>query len=149
MTNMFERMRYGLQRFMYGRNGSDQFSWALVLMGVLLCVISSLTDIGLLYVVGYVPLVFAIYRMYSRNLEKRHQENVRFLNLFTRLKDRQNRYFSCPSCRQMLRVPRGKGRINIRCHKCGRQFIRKTYTKIGKPVPRDGPTLSRRTGIPA
>ena len=126
MTNMFERMRYGLQRFMYGRNGSDQFSWALVLMGVLLCVISSLTDIGLLYVVGYVPLVFAIYRMYSRNLEKRHQENVRFLNLLTRLKDRQNRYFSCPSCRQMVRVPRGKGRINIRCPKCGRQFIRKT-----------------------
>ena len=126
MTNMFERIRYGLQRFMYGRKGSDQLSWALILAGILLCVISSLTDIGILYAVGYIPLVFAIYRMYSRNLEKRHQENTRFLNFFTRIKDRQNRYFSCPDCRQMVRVPRGKGRINIRCPKCGRQFIRKT-----------------------
>ena len=126
MTNMFERIRYGLQRFMYGRNGRDQLSWALILAGILLCVISSLTDIGILYAVGYIPLVFAIYRMYSRNLEKRHQENTRFLNFFTRIKDRQNRYFSCPDCRQMVRVPRGKGRINIRCPKCGRQFIRKT-----------------------
>lgn len=123
---MFERIRYGLQRFMYGRNGSDQLSWALILAGILLCVISSLTDIGILYAVGYIPLVFAIYRMYSRNLEKRDQENTRFLNFFTRIKDRQNRYFSCPDCRQMVRVPRGKGRINIRCPKCGRQFIRKT-----------------------
>lgn len=126
MTNMFERFHYGLQRFMYGRNGSDQLSWALILAGILLCVISSLTDIGILYAVGYIPLIFAIYRMYSRNLEKRHQENTRFLNFFTRIKDRQNRYFSCPACRQMVRVPRGKGRINIRCPKCGRQFIRKT-----------------------
>ena len=85
MTNMFERIRYGLQRFMYGRNGSDQLSWALILAGILLCVISSLTDIGILYAVGYIPLVFAIYRMYSRNLEKRHQENTRFLNFFTRI----------------------------------------------------------------
>lgn len=61
MTNMFERIRYGLQRFMYGRNGSDQLSWALILAGILLCVISSLTDIGILYAVGYIPLVFAIY----------------------------------------------------------------------------------------
>ena len=44
MTNMFERIRYGLQRFMYGRNGSDQLSWALILAGILLCVISSLTS---------------------------------------------------------------------------------------------------------
>lgn len=55
MTNMFERIRYGLQRFMYGRNGSDQLSWALILAGILLCVISSLTDIGILYGSGVYP----------------------------------------------------------------------------------------------
>lgn len=123
---MFERIRYSLQRFMYGRNGSDELSWALILAGVALTLISSLADVEILYLVGYVPLVWAVFRMYSRNLEKRRRENARFLNFFTRLKDRNNRYFSCPSCRQMVRVPRGKGKINIRCPKCGHQFVRKT-----------------------
>ena len=43
-----------------------------------------------------------------------------------RLKDTDHRYFRCPDCRQTVRVPRGKGKISIRCPKCGRQFIEKT-----------------------
>ena len=45
---------------------------------------------------------------------------------FSRLTDKQYRYFRCPGCRQVVRVPRGKGKINIRCPKCSRQFIKKT-----------------------
>ena len=45
---------------------------------------------------------------------------------FSRLRDRDNRYFSCPKCRQMVRVPKGKGKINIRCPKCGEKFMKKT-----------------------
>ena len=63
---------------------------------------------------------------YSRNIEARRRENAAFQRFFTRLRDRQNRYFTCPRCRQVVRVPRGKGRINIRCPKCGEQFVRKT-----------------------
>ena len=75
---------------------------------------------------AYVPLIWSMFRIYSRNIEARRRENAAFQRFFTRLRDRQNRYFTCPRCRQVVRVPRGKGRINIRCPKCGEQFIKKT-----------------------
>lgn len=34
-------------------------------------------------------------------------------------------YFRCPSCSQKLRAPRGKGRIKIRCSRCGEEFNKK------------------------
>ena len=46
--------------------------------------------------------------------------------LFDRLKDRQHRYFDCPKCHQMVRVPRGKGKISITCPRCREKFVKKT-----------------------
>jgi ribosomal protein L37AE/L43A len=46
--------------------------------------------------------------------------------LVDRIKDRRNRYFECPRCRQIVRVPRGKGKIAITCPKCKERFIKKT-----------------------
>ena len=56
----------------------------------------------------------------------RYQENRKFLQIVGRLKDRQNRYFDCPKCHQLVRVPRGKGKISIPCRNCGTVFQEKT-----------------------
>mgnify|MGYP001122250664 CR=1 FL=1 len=32
----------------------------------------------------------------------------------------------CPGCGQKIRVPRGRGKIAIRCPKCNREFIRRS-----------------------
>lgn len=71
-------------------------------------------------------VVFAFYRMFSRNIYRRQAENQKWLNFWARLKDRNHRYFCCPYCKQRVRVPRHKGKINIRCPRCGEKFIRKT-----------------------
>ena len=76
--------------------------------------------------VAYVPLIWSLFRMYSRNIEARRRENAAFQRVLTQLKDRDHRYYHCPKCRQTVRVPRGRGKINIRCPKCGEQFIKKT-----------------------
>ena len=81
---------------------------------------------SMLSLLAYVPLIWSMFRMYSRNIEARRRENAAFLRFFSRLTDKQYRYFRCPGCRQVVRVPRGKGKINIRCPKCSRQFIKKT-----------------------
>ena len=39
--------------------------------------------------------------------------------------DTEHKYYHCPQCSKMLRVPKGKGKIEIRCT-CGRTFVRKT-----------------------
>ena len=80
----------------------------------------------LLVVLSYGLMIWAIWRTLSRNTYKRYQENRKFLQVINRLKDRHNRYFDCPKCRQMVRVPRGKGKISITCPRCHEKFIRKT-----------------------
>ena len=128
---MFRKIGDGLRRFMAGRYGSDRLNQCLLGAAFVLILISAIGGrrvqwMSMLSLLAYVPLIWSMFRMYSRNIEARRRENAAFQRFFTRLRDRQNRYFTCPRCRQVVRVPRGKGRINIRCPKCGEQFVRKT-----------------------
>lgn len=123
---MFQKLGEKFRRFKYGRYGSDQLNMFLLILGVVLCLLGSFSRLYYLGLIAYVPLIWAIFRMYSRNLEKRRRENRRFTQFFARLRDRQNRYFSCPRCRQRVRVPRGKGKIVIKCPACGERFTKKT-----------------------
>ena len=75
---------------------------------------------------SYATLIITLVRCFSRNTYKRYQENRRFLLLVDRIKDRNNRYYTCPKCRQTVRVPKGKGKIAITCPKCREKFIKKT-----------------------
>lgn len=129
---MFRKLGDALRRFMAGRYGTDKLNqWmlgaAIVLM--VLGLIGSRTGSAVLAAAGvlaYVPLIWSIIRMYSRNIEARRRENAAFQRFLTRLKDREHRYFTCPKCRQTVRVPRGRGKISIRCPKCGEQFVKKS-----------------------
>lgn len=118
---------------MYGRNGSDQLGWAsLVLLLVLNTVnlfvkYSSETVHTILSTVVFLLMVWILFRMFSRNLPKRRRENAWFLakvvnpikNGRARSADKEHKYFTCPNCRTVCRVPRGKGKIIITCPKCG------------------------------
>lgn len=123
---MLRKMGEKFREFMVGRYGSDKLNVFLLGVGVVLCLVGSFSKLYLLGLIAYVPLIWAIFRMYSRNIVKRQQENRRFLQMFARLQDRQNRYFACPRCRQRVRVPRGKGKIMIKCPACGERFAKKT-----------------------
>ena len=115
------KLSAGLRSFMAGRYGTDRLNMVILCAG-LFCSLLSVW-------VKAVPLniiFWAICRTLSRNTYRRYQENRKFLQFFTRLKDRQNRYFDCPKCRQLVRVPRGKGKIAITCPRCKEKFIRKT-----------------------
>ena len=121
-----QRWKERFAHFMYGRYGPDQLNNVMLILGVALAVIGMLFSLPLLTVLSYVPLGFCLYRMFSRNANRRRLENQRFMQLLNRLRDRESRYYSCPRCHQTVRVPRGRGKINIHCPKCGNQFIKKT-----------------------
>ena len=121
---MLRKIGDALRRFMYGRYGADQLGLALMVLGILLFVAG--LRLPLLTIPAYAVLIFYIYRCYSKNIPQRRKENEWFLRVTAPIRDRQHRYFRCPGCRQMVRVPRGKGRIKIGCPKCGRKFEKKT-----------------------
>ncbi len=128
---MFRKIGDWFRNFMLGRYGSDKLNTVLLIAGLAIMILSSfLRDAtgvsALLTAVSYGLLFWCIFRMYSRNIEARRRENARFAGFFQHMKDREHRYFHCPRCRQTVRVPRGRGKINIRCPKCGEQFIKTT-----------------------
>lgn len=123
---MFQRMRDSLQRFMLGRYGIDELNIFLLGLGMVLCLTGSFARHTLIYFLAYVPLLLSVFRMFSRNIERRRAENAWLQRLLRRLRDRSHRYFHCPNCRQTVRVPKGKGKISIRCPKCGQNFVKKS-----------------------
>ena len=129
---MFRKIGDALRRFMIGRYGSDQLGRWLLGAAIVLIVLGMIGNrtgsavLAGLSLLAYVPLIWSIFRMYSRNIEARRRENLAFGRFLTRIRDREHRYYACPKCRQTVRVPRGRGKINIRCPKCGEQFIKKT-----------------------
>lgn len=127
---MGAKINAGMRRFMVGRYGTDKLNMTLLGIGVALCVISLFINAPLVNVIltlgSYILMIYALFRSFSRNTYKRYQENRRYLQLLDRIKDRQHRYYPCPRCRQIVRVPRGKGKISITCPKCKEKFVKKT-----------------------
>ena len=134
-------MREKLMRFMVGRNGNDQLNLFLYAVDAVLLITATLVrgQVGrILYAAVLVLLGYIYFRMFSRNLTKRREENGKYLRLRYRfsawLKLRKEKwvqrkdykFFTCPSCKTMLRVPRGHGKIKIVCRKCGNTFTGKS-----------------------
>ncbi len=120
----------GMQRFMMGRYGHDKLNMALLVTGLITSFVTMFVPVWwidlVLTVLSYVLLVVSMIRCFSRNTYKRYQENRKYLLLVDRIKDRSHRYYSCPKCRQTVRVPKGKGKIAITCPKCREKFVKKT-----------------------
>ena len=131
-------MKERISRFMYGRYGSDNLTRFLSILALILYIISLFAQWTVLYTLAMVLLVFSLFRTFSRNKEKRWQENMVYLRakgkvtgFFSNIKNqwgnrKTHRYYRCPSCKQKVRVPKGKGRIRIRCPKCQTSFEKKT-----------------------
>ena len=124
------RFKQGLRHFMMGRYGTDKLNMVMLGAGVLVSIVGMFLPFPLvkllLMLVSYVLMFWALFRCFSRNTYKRYQENRKFLMLLDRIKDRQHKYFTCPRCKQPVRVPKGKGKIAIKCPKCGEKFIKKS-----------------------
>ena len=136
---MFRRFGESFRRFMYGRYGSDELNIALLIAAVAVSLSNTFLSLFLrisvvytrvispiLYLLMLALLGYSLFRTFSRNIYARQKENRWFKLRWERLRDRKNRYYSCPKCKQTVRVPKGKGKISIHCPKCGETFIKKT-----------------------
>lgn len=126
-----------LSRLMAGRYGTDQLNMFLLVLYVVLIIVQAITHLAVFYWIALVLLLVGVLRCFSRQVERRRAENQKFLQLIrpvqrkardcrVRMKDRDHRYFRCPSCGQQMRVPRGKGRITVHCRSCGATFEEKS-----------------------
>ena len=128
-------IRNALQRFMLGRYGRDELNICLLLLYLLLYLCSLLFEP--LVWVSLAALFLFLFRALSRDFSRRRSENERFLKVVrpvqewfrlrrAMFRDKEHCYFKCPSCGQHLRVPKGKGKINVTCRSCGAVFQEKS-----------------------
>ena len=131
MRNFFDRLRWKFQLFMRGRNGVDELNRVLTYVMLIVYVISLFAQSTLLYYFSFIGLVYITYRMLSKNLYVRREENRKFMTWMetTRIRFEQRKdykIFKCKGCGRNIRVPRGKGKIEVTCPMCGKKTIHRT-----------------------
>lgn len=132
--SFMDKLKNAMNTLMAGRHGADEFSMALLIAGLILSILSSITRLGLLSLLGLASYVYAVFRMFSRDHQKRSAENQKYLSFthgsvkqfFVRLKNsRKYKYFKCPECHARLRLPRKVGEVTVTCGKCHHAFKQK------------------------
>lgn len=134
-------MKEKLLRLMAGRNGNDELNRFLLFADafvLLLAMVFSKTLGRFLMPLALIVLCITYFRMFSRNLLRRSEENGKYMILRSRIQGtlrlwkeqwvqrKDYKFFVCPACRTTLRVPRGRGKIKIVCRKCGNSFTGKS-----------------------
>lgn len=167
MRNFFQNINNAFRRFMVGRYGSDQLSRFTMILAVIMLVLNMIfrTKTSVFYWLVWVFLLISYFRMFSKNTQKRYDENTRYLQLKEKIlgklrgtrggsgaksvrdsyryyenaynnasrsnsstmrSDKEHRIFRCPNCDQRVRVPRGRGKIEITCPRCSHKFIKRS-----------------------
>lgn len=129
-------MKQKLQQFMIGRYGIDSFSKFLMGTALVLCILDIFIDSAIMNSWFVLTIIYVYFRIFSRNHGKRYQENMKYLQIRNKviakfnseksvMKQRKTHHiYKCPTCRQKIRIPRGKGRICITCPKCKTEFTK-------------------------
>jgi len=135
---MFNELRYRFSKFMQGRYGVDSLSRFLSIVLLAIIILGMFIRIPLSGTITLVILVILYWRMFSRNISKRYEENQKFLQIRDKLLGRFSDFgsnmsqmkdyhiYKCPRCNQKIRIPRGKGHIMVRCPRCGYEFHKKS-----------------------
>ena len=138
IQSMMYRLNTKMQQFMVGRYGADELG-RFISVSTLVCLLVSLfTKWVILYWIGLFLIFYTYFRMFSKNVSKRYQENQKFLTLRYKavakwsimkkhfLERKIYRFYKCPQCKQKVRVPKGRGKICITCPKCRTEFVKKS-----------------------
>ena len=140
--------RYKMAKFFSGRTGVDALGRTVTWIALIFMLLTMITHSNIFYLIAMGCLIYSIWRMFSKNYQKRYYENAKFLEKTTGIRRRfsslpsnmkaffsKQKYnfnqhktyaiFKCPSCKQKLRAPKGRGKIQVTCSKCNTVFIKK------------------------
>lgn len=132
---------------MQGRYGVDELGKFTMILALILVILTFFINSRILSTIAFILLLITIFREFSKNYQARSAENQKYLSIKNKIfrgkggTASRNQYsqsgntqsqtadykiFKCPNCKQKIRVPRGKGKIEISCPKCQTKFIKKS-----------------------
>lgn len=138
MKQWLNQVRRNVSQWMIGRYGVDEFSTFLIRAALVIMIIACVPKLSFLSTLSWTFLFIAIYRSCSKKITARSRERDWFLKKTEKVRARfqiykriwnerkTHRYFKCNKCKTFVRVPKGKGKIEITCTKCRNKMIRKS-----------------------
>ncbi|MBQ7921514.1 MAG: hypothetical protein IJ325_02925 [Clostridia bacterium] len=126
--------RYKLATFMHGRYGIDQLYYGLLVTYVIFIILNIIFPSFIWGILMTASLVYALFRMFSKNIAARQRENRVFLKLWNPLKTelvlckdrckdfRTARYRHCKHCRAIIKLPKKRGKHTVICPCCKERF---------------------------
>ena len=135
---MVMKMKEKLYRFMQGRYGTDKLNQFILYCEIILLILTLFFRRSIvLNVLFYISIIIYLARSLSKNYVARSIENQKFIRIqskvthrvqafYKSIKDSSNKYLVCPKCAQIIRVPKGKGKIEVRCPSCRNSFDAKS-----------------------
>ena len=127
-----------MMQFMQGRYGADQMGQMLSAVSMVFLIISLFSRNQAWFLLAVIGIVYNYFRMFSKNISKRSAENQKYLKMTDGIRRKLASWksqlaqrkiyhiYRCPGCKQKIRVPRGHGKIEIRCPKCNTRFVKKS-----------------------
>ena len=127
-----------MMQFMQGRYGADQMGQMLSAVSMVFLIISLFSRNQVWFLLAVIGIVYNYFRMFSKNISKRYAENQKYLTMTAGIRRKLASWksqlaqrkiyhiYRCPGCKQKIRVPRGRGKIEIRCPKCNTRFVKKS-----------------------
>ncbi len=127
-----------MMQFMQGRYGADQMGQMLSAVRMVFLIISLFSRNQAWFLLAVIGIVYNYFRMFSKNISKRYAENQKYLTMTAGIRRKLASWksqlaqrkiyhiYRCPGCKQKIRVPRGRGKIEIRCPKCNTRFVKKS-----------------------
>ena len=127
-----------MMQFMQGRYGADQMGQMLSAVSMVFLIISLFSRNQAWFLLAVIGIVYNYFRMFSKNISKRYAENQKYLKMTAGIRRKFASWksqlaqrkiyhiYRCPGCKQKIRVPRGRGKIEIRCPKCNTRFVKKS-----------------------
>ena len=129
------KLTHFLQRLLMNRYGQDALNTTLIILSFVFSLLSLIDSFlsPLFSITSFILVIIVLLRFFSKNIFKRRGENQRFLALtsplyrnlkimYLNLSDPRRKYFLCPMCKRMVRIPRKKGRVEITCPTCHHHF---------------------------
>jgi DNA-directed RNA polymerase subunit RPC12/RpoP len=126
-----KRWKESITEFIRGRYGIDELGKNIFIVSIVLYIVGVFLRNSILILISMIAFFIFLGRAFSGKQWERSEENRKYLRYIKLWKLRYTnrktaRIYQCERCGQYIRVPKGKGKIQIDCPHCGNTMIKNT-----------------------
>ncbi|MDO4940857.1 MAG: hypothetical protein Q4E33_04100 [Erysipelotrichaceae bacterium] len=126
MNNFLNKIK-NFFRNLYARSyGMDDINRVLLALTFVSSIIELITRSTVIYIISTLSMIAFIFRYFSSKKFARSEENRKFRKIIKLFKTKwtyrkTHRVFMCKNCGQLVKIPKGHGKVIVTCPNCNNQ----------------------------